>query len=33
LPEAHAKHPSRLTMALTVAGVLLMFVVTQVAGV
>jgi zinc transporter ZupT len=30
LPEAHAKHPSRLTLALTVAGALLIFLVTRV---
>lgn len=29
LPEAHSKHPSRLTMALTVFGAAFMFVVTQ----
>ncbi len=30
LPEAHAKHPSRLTLALTVAGTVLIFLVTRV---
>lgn len=29
LPEAHAKHPSRLTLVLTVAGTLLIFLVTR----
>ena len=30
LPEAHAKHPSRLTLALTVAGTVFIFLVTRV---
>lgn len=30
LPEAHAKHPSRLTLALTVAGVVLIYLVSRV---
>lgn len=29
LPEAHSKHPSKITMALTVTGVIFMFVVTR----
>ncbi len=31
LPEAHAKHPSRLTLLLTISGVALIFLVTRVA--
>lgn len=29
LPEAHSKHPSKITMALTVTGVIFMFIVTR----